>query len=641
MADRAAARSPRGAAAVRDAVARAEAGSISRADALLVVTADDLDQVLHAQFAGATAAVLTCGVGASPGAAVGRAYFSSAACVEAADRGERVILVRPETSPDDVQGMQVAEGILTSRGGLASHAAVVARGWGIPAVVGADQVEVHEDRCSVGGITILAGELISLDGATGEVVLGERGVAEVEAPPELAVLLGWADEVRAGRLGVRANADNGADVVQAVRFGADGVGLCRTEHMFLEEDRLPIVRAMILATTPDAVAAALEQLRAVQRDDFGAILRGAAGRPVTVRLLDPPLHEFLPSVEALRTAQATRVLTPEEGDLLAAALAWREDNPMLGTRGVRLAALRPGLYEMQVRALLEAAADELAAGGAPIIEVMIPLTVAGPELARARGWVEAAIAEVGASALDVTIGTMVETPRAALVAAELAEVADFFSFGTNDLTQLTFGFSRDDVEARLVPAYVADGILPANPFETLDLAGVGELIGLAIERGRQARPGLKVGICGEHGGDPGVDPAPAPARGGLRVLLALPGPDCPPGRRAGHPGSRADPSLASPPKTPRADLVRRPRLGHPGQLRRVPRRAWRSGSGSWRWWWRCSWPTCCWCTAPRTSSPPRRRPSSRPCGSPSAWPSRSSSGGPGAGRPPASTSRAT
>ena len=410
VADRADVAPLRGVAAVRDAVGRAQSGAISRADALLLVTADDLDQMLHAQFEGGTATVLTTGVGASPGAAVGRAYFSADACVEAADRGERVILVRAETSPDDVHGMQVAEGILTSRGGLASHAAVVARGWGIPAVVGAEQVQVGEDHCSVGDVTILAGDVISLDGATGEVVVGERGVAEVEVPHELDVLLGWADEVRAGRLGVRANADNGADVAQAVRFGADGVGLCRTEHMFLDEDRLPVVRAMILATTPDAVAAALEQLGSVQRHDFGAILRAAAGRPVTVRLLDPPLHEFLPSVEGLRTAQATRALTPEEGDLLAAALAWREENPMLGTRGVRLAALRPGLYEMQVRALLQAAADEVAAGGAPTVEVMIPLTVAGPELARARGWVEAAIAEVGASGLDVTIGTMVETP---------------------------------------------------------------------------------------------------------------------------------------------------------------------------------------------------------------------------------------
>ena len=493
---------PTGADAVRAAVERGQAGAITRADALLRVTAHDLDQVLHAQFSGGPATVLATGLGASPGAAVGRAYFSADACVEAADRGERVILVRTETSPEDVHGMQVAEGILTSRGGLASHAAVVARGWGIPAVVGAEQVQVGEDRCTVGDLTVLAGEVLSLDGATGEVVLGERRLVEGAVPPELEVLLGWADEVRAGRLGVRANADNGPDVAQAVAFGAEGIGLCRTEHMFLAEDRLPIVQAMILATTPDGEAAALEQLRVAQRADFGAVLRAADGRPVTVRLLDPPLHEFLPSAEVLRTARAARPLTPDEDALLAAAEAWHEVNPMLGTRGVRLGALRPGLYEMQVRALLEAAADEVAAGGAPVVEVMIPLTVARAELARARGWVEAAIAEVGASGLAVTIGTMVETPRAALVAGELAEVADFFSFGTNDLTQMTFGFSRDDVEARLVPAYLADGILPANPFETLDEAGVGELIGLAVARGRAARPDLKIGVCGEHGGDP-------------------------------------------------------------------------------------------------------------------------------------------
>ena len=492
----------RGAAAVREAVGACERGEVTRAEAVLRVSADDLDQVLHAQFSGGADGVLTTGMGASPGAAVGRVHFSADACVDAADRGELVILVRNETSPEDVHGMQVAEGILTARGGLASHAAVVARGWGIPAVVGAEQVVIAADRFTVGDVTVLEGEVISLDGATGEVVLGERGVAAAGPPPELEVLLGWADEIRAGHLGVRANADNAADTEVALGFGAEGIGLCRTEHMFLAEDRLPIVRAMILASTADREAAALEQLRVAQRADFAALLRVLDGRPVTVRLLDPPLHEFLPSPEELRLTRAGRALTEEEAALLAAAESWHEDNPMLGTRGVRLAAVKPGLYEMQVRALMEAASDEVAAGGQPVIEVMIPLTVTRAELARARGWVEAAIAAAGVAGIDVSIGTMVETPRAALVAGELAEVADFFSFGTNDLTQMTFGFSRDDVEARLVPEYLAAGILPANPFQTLDPDGVGALVALAVERGRAARPGLKMGVCGEHGGDP-------------------------------------------------------------------------------------------------------------------------------------------
>jgi pyruvate,orthophosphate dikinase len=492
---------PRGAAAVVAAVAAVAAGERSREEALLAVTAEDLEAVLHAHFAGAAAEVVAVGLGASPGAAVGRAYFSADACVEAADRGERVILVRTETSPEDVHGMQVAEGILTSRGGLASHAAVVARGWGLPAVVGAEALQVGERSATIGTRTLAEGDVVSLDGATGEVVLGERGVAAADPPPELDVLLGWADEVRAGRLGVRANADTGPDVEAAVAFGAEGVGLCRTEHMFLATDRLPLVRAMLVAPTPQDEVAALEALGAAQREDFAAVLRAAGGRPVTVRLLDPPLHEFLPDPAEVRLAAAGRALSDEEDALLTAAEAWREHNPMLGTRGVRLAALRPGLYELQVRALLEAAAAEAAAGRPPHVEVMIPLTVTRAELARARGWVEAAAAAVD-HGLTVAVGTMVETPRAALVAGELAEVADFFSFGTNDLTQLTFGLSRDDVEARLLPAYLADGILPANPFESLDAVGVAELIALAVQRGRGANPALQLGVCGEHGGDP-------------------------------------------------------------------------------------------------------------------------------------------
>jgi pyruvate,orthophosphate dikinase len=486
--------------ALREAVRRVDAGSATRGEVLAQLTEEHLDQVLHAQFAGAGAPAVAAGLGASPGAAVGRAYFSADACVDAADRGELVILVRQETTPDDIHGMQVAEGILTSRGGLASHAAVVARGWGIPAVVGAEALEVGPDHATVGDRVISAGDVLSLDGATGEIWLGERAVTDASPVPELEVVLSWADEVRGDRMAVRANADTAEDATEARRLGAQGIGLCRTEHMFLAADRLPIVRQMILAETPEAEATALDELRAAQRHDFEGILTAMAGLPVTVRLLDPPLHEFLPPVEELRVTAATRALIEEEERLLRAAESWREQNPMLGTRGVRLAVLKPGLYGMQVRALLEAARAVPAA----VVEVMIPLTVARAELDVARGWVDAAVAEAAADGrtLAVTVGTMIETPRAALRAGELAEVADFFSFGTNDLTQLTFGFSRDDVEARLVPAYLDEGLLPANPFEHLDADGVGELVALAAERGRIARPALKLGVCGEHGGDP-------------------------------------------------------------------------------------------------------------------------------------------
>ncbi|MDP1821268.1 MAG: putative PEP-binding protein [Acidimicrobiales bacterium] len=494
----------RGADAVRAAVAASLAGDLTRAAAVLRVTPQDVDDVLHAQFAGGVGEVLTKGLGASPGAAVGQVHFTADACVAAVDRGELVVLVRDETSPGDVHGMQVAEGILTARGGLASHAAVVARAWGIPAVVGAEGLRIHADHCTVGRTTVREGDVISLDGGTGEVVLGERGLAAAEPPAELWRLLTWADEIRAGHLVVRANADTAADARRAVELGAEGIGLCRTEHMFLAEDRLQIVRAMILASTPEREAEALEQLREAQRADFVEILTVMAGRPVTVRLLDPPMHEFLPSIGELQVTAAQRQLTSEEAALLEAAELWREDNPMLGTRGVRLAVLKPGLYAMQVRALLQAAADVAAGGGAPVVEVMVPLTVGREELALARRWVEEALADAAGDgpALQVSIGTMIETPRAALVAGELAEVADFFSFGTNDLTQMTFGFSRDDVEARLVPAYLEAGLLARNPFETLDRPGVGELVQLAVARGRAARPRLKMGVCGEHGGDP-------------------------------------------------------------------------------------------------------------------------------------------
>ncbi|MDQ3896630.1 MAG: PEP-utilizing enzyme, partial [Actinomycetota bacterium] len=479
---------------------------LSHEEAVQRVTAEHLEQVLHPQVGGGHVQVIATGLAASPGAGVGKAYFTADAAAEAAARGEAVILVRSETSPEDVHGMIVAKGILTSRGGLVSHAAVVARGWGTPAVVGADGLQMRGDSFEAGGVTVNEGDVISVDGSTGRVMLGAVEVTVSEPPPEFDTILGWADEIRAGKLAVRANADTGPDASNARRFGAEGIGLCRTEHMFLAEDRLPIVRRMIVAGTEEEEAAALEELRVAQKADFYEVLEAMDGLPVTIRLLDPPLHEFLPRTEELLVKQARLQaqgggLSDEERELLKVAQSWHEFNPMLGVRGVRLGVLKPGLYAMQVRALMEAAADRVAAGGKPVVEVMIPLTVGREELALARGWVEEAISGTP-SGIEVTIGTMIETPRAALRADEIAEEADFFSFGTNDLTQMTFGFSRDDVEARLMPAYLEQGLLKRNPFETIDANGVGELVKLAATRGREAKSGLKLGVCGEHGGDP-------------------------------------------------------------------------------------------------------------------------------------------
>ena len=481
---------------------------LTRPEAVQRITAEHIDQVLHPQFKESSAPVLTKGLGASPGAAVGKVVFTADDAAAQAAEGIQVILVRNETSPEDVHGMLAAEGILTARGGLVSHAAVVARGWGKPAVVGAEHVRINTgDRTfRVGDTTVAEGDVISIDGSTGTVVVGAVELTAAEAPPELEKLLEWADEIRGDRLGVRANADNGPDAANARRLGAAGIGLCRTEHMFLGEDRLPIVRRMILAEGTDEEDAALEELRVAQKTDFIEILEAMDSLPVVVRLLDPPLHEFLPDVSSLAVKEATEGLTPEEERLFEAAKAWHEVNPMLGTRGVRLGVLKPGLYAMQVRALMEAAMERARSGGHPVLEVMIPLTVSREELALARSWVTQAIADAGEAdaegRIEVAIGTMIETPRAALVAGEIAEVADFFSFGTNDLTQMTFGFSRDDVEGRMMTAYLEQGLLPANPFEIVDSKGVGELVRMAVAAGRATKPGLKCGVCGEHGGDP-------------------------------------------------------------------------------------------------------------------------------------------
>ncbi|MCB0967172.1 MAG: pyruvate, phosphate dikinase [Ilumatobacter sp.] len=478
---------------------------ISREEAVMRVTEDHLDSVLHPQFA-KKGDVLTKGLGASPGAAVGRVYFTADEAEAAWKKGEAVILVRNETSPDDVHGMMASKGILTARGGLVSHAAVVARGWGTPAVVGADAVKITGDQFAVGGTVVKKGDWLSLDGTSGEIMLGQLEMAGSKPPAEFDTILKWADAIRKGKMAVRANADTGEDATNARELGAEGIGLCRTEHMFLAPDRLPIVREMILANTPKQEEKALEKLREAQQADFEEILDAMDGLPVTIRLLDPPLHEFLPSVEELKVKQAKKgKLSKKEEQMLEAAESWSEHNPMIGTRGVRLGVIKPGLYAMQVRALLDAAAKLRDAGKKPIVEIMIPLTVTREELALARSWVQeevdAALAGMKRKP-NITIGTMIETPRAAVRADEIAEVSDFFSFGTNDLTQLTFGFSRDDVESRMMPAYLEQGLLKQNPFDSIDKSGVGDLVKLGAERGRTTKPDLKLGVCGEHGGDP-------------------------------------------------------------------------------------------------------------------------------------------
>lgn len=491
-----------GVAALRMAVemTRDRAIRLTRKEAVSRITADHLDQILHPRLAASSTEPLTTGLGASPGAAVGVAAFTAQDAVEIARDGHDVILVRHETNPDDIHGMLASVGILTSRGGLVSHAAVVARGWGKPAVVGADAVSVDGRSFHVDGVTVREGDVISIDGSSGQVFVGAVELSAPEPSPEFDTILSWADTIRRRKLGVRANADNGPDAAVARRYGAEGIGLCRTEHMFLHPDRLPVVRRMILADSPEEEAAALDELRRAQHIDFVSILTEMDGLPVTVRLLDPPLNEFLPKPGDLELRAVTGKLTEQEERLRRAAAEWAEENPMLGIRGVRLAVIKPELYRMQVRALLDAVADRVAAGGEPVVEVMIPLTVSAAEMALARSWVEATAAEY--DDVELSIGTMIETPRAALVADEMAQVSDFFSFGTNDLTQMTFGFSRDDVEARMMPRYVEQNLIDGDPFASIDTDGVGRLIRSAVDSARAARRRLPIGVCGEHGGDP-------------------------------------------------------------------------------------------------------------------------------------------
>jgi len=489
-------------AAIRIAVEMVGEGAIDRNTALLRVDPITLDQLLHPRLQRPIEIEpIVKGLNASPGAAAGSAVFDADRAVARAKAGEPVILVRWETTPDDIHGMAASQGILTSHGGRTSHAAVVARGMGIPAVTGAGGIDVDEAqrRFQTGDVVVNEGDRITIDGGTGLVYLGDLPLSRPEPSPELEVLLQWADEVRT--LGVRANADDANTAAEAVRWGADGIGLARTEHMFMGE-RLPIVQQVILGH--DA-AAALDALEKVQTDDFEALLGAMDGKPVIVRLLDPPLHEFLPARIDLVAERAELVIAGEStakiDEMIEAVRRLEEDNPMMGLRGVRLGVVRPELYRAQVRAALAAVARRLDAGGDPHLEIMIPLVSTGTELERMEAMIHREMA-AASTPVDVPVGTMIEIPRAALLAAGLAKHARFFSFGTNDLTQMTFGISRDDAQDAFLVRYLEEGLFPTDPFVTIDIEGVGKLVEMATRAGRAARPGIEVGICGEHGGDP-------------------------------------------------------------------------------------------------------------------------------------------
>ncbi len=492
-------------AALKIAVDMANEGLITREEAIARVDPAALDQLLHPTLdPDAKRDVLTKGLPASPGAASGKVVFDADAAERAAAAGEAVILVRVETSPEDIHGMHAAKGILTARGGMTSHAAVVARGMGRPCVSGAGSLSIDNKAklLRVGSREVREGDILTLDGSTGEVMVGAVATVQPELAGDFGTLMEWADQVR--RLKVRANAETPLDCRTAREFGAEGVGLCRTEHMFFDAARITAVRQMILATDEAGRRAALAKLLPEQRADFTAIFEVMAGLPVTVRLLDPPLHEFLPQQEA-EFAEVATAAGVDVDTLKRRANELHEFNPMLGHRGCRLGVTYPEIYEIQARAIFEAALDVAEKSGeAPIPEVMIPLVATRRELELMKTVVDKAAQAVFAErgkTVEYLVGTMIELPRAALKAGEIAEVGEFFSFGTNDLTQTTLGVSRDDA-ARFLSAYVEKGIYAKDPFVSLDVEGVGELVSLAAERGRATRPGIKLGICGEHGGDP-------------------------------------------------------------------------------------------------------------------------------------------
>ncbi len=501
-----------GPAAVKIAVDLVNEGVISKETALARINPELLDQCLHPIIKpGAKYTLLATGLPAGPGAATGIAVFDASRAAELGKGGlgQKVILVRADTSPDDLKGMLAAEGVLTERGGMTSHAALVARGFGIPTVAGCSDISVGARSFTVGGRTINEGDPISLNGTLGEVIDGTVAVVDPEMTGEFGTLLGWADEVK--RLGVRTNADTPEDVALAIKLGAEGVGLCRTEHMFFAEDRRPIVQSMILAENEEERKKYLDALLPYQRSDFQGIFEALGDRPATIRLIDPPLHEFLPSLDALiaevATLKATHPDSPElaaKADMLHKVEGMHEINPMMGLRGCRLSIVFPGIVEMQTRAILEGAIAAKKNGANPHPEIMIPLVGHVNELKAVRTNLERVakeVTEANGEAVDYMFGTMIEIPRAALTSDEIAVEAEFFSFGTNDLTQMTFGFSRDDSDKFLKP-YVAQKILPGDPFESIDQSGVGKLMEISVELAKKVRPNIKLGICGEHGGEP-------------------------------------------------------------------------------------------------------------------------------------------
>jgi pyruvate, orthophosphate dikinase len=497
-------------AAVRFALDTVEEGLLTRADAIATIDARSLDALLHPTFdPRATYEIAARGVAASPGAAKGAIVFTAPAAVDAAAAGRDVILVRPFTEADDVAGFDAAKGILTSEGGKASHAALVARGMGCPAVTGAGEVDIdlHAGEVRIDGRVLREGDLIAIDGSTGHITLDDVPLVTPSVDWRFKAVLGWCDELRT--LGVRANADTPEEARRAREFGAEGIGLCRTEHMFMAAERQPKMQRMIMAEDEAGRRAALDQLLPLQQEDFEGLFAEMDGLPVTIRLLDPPLHEFLPDrLELVEQITEARLRgAPELAELehrFDRIRALEEGNPMLGTRGVRLGLIHPEIYEMQARAIFRAAAAVLRRSGrAPRVEIMIPLVAYARELELARDQVLRVAAEEGfAPARGFDLGTMIELPRACFIAGDIARHAEFFSFGTNDLTQTALGFSRDDIEGRVIPHYKDAGIVERSPFGTIDEEGVGGLVRMAVERGRAARPGIELGVCGEHGGDP-------------------------------------------------------------------------------------------------------------------------------------------
>ncbi|HET9123379.1 MAG TPA: pyruvate, phosphate dikinase [Solirubrobacteraceae bacterium] len=498
-------------AAVRFAVDAVSENLLTREQAVMTIDAGSLDALLHPTFdPSADFAVLASGVGASPGAAKGAIVFTAEDAVAAAGEGRDVILVRPFTDAEDVAGFHAARGILTSEGGKASHAALVARGMGRPAIVGAQalQIDLKARTVSVNGTRLCEGDAIAIDGTTGRVTVDDVPLIDARVDENFQTVLGWADELR--RMSVRANADTPADARRARELGALGIGLCRTEHMFMASDRQPKMRAMIMAGTPEARRDALAELLPLQQEDFEGLFKAMLGLPITIRLLDPPLHEFLPNAEDL-AGQLERARIEESAEhvaelerMLERVHEISEENPMLGTRGCRLGILFPEIYEMQVHAIMRAAKSAAEKDGAPPhLEIMIPLVDYEQEIEIMRALVVAVGEQEGlVVGEDYSVGTMIELPRACFVADRIARHADFFSFGTNDLTQTALGFSRDDVESKFVPAYLERKIIDRSPFETIDKPGVGWLVRLGAWVGREAHPGLKLGVCGEHGGDP-------------------------------------------------------------------------------------------------------------------------------------------